>query len=104
MADQEIIAAAHRDGEYHRGNHEHDDLLDARAEPDRVGRDQLEQPLIAANRRCDAGGQLGIAIRLPPHPDHADDPKTGGPRSDRDDSTPGISQYRARQYHEEIDE
>jgi hypothetical protein len=41
MADQEIIAAAHRDGECQRDNHKHDDLLDARAEHDRVGRDQL---------------------------------------------------------------
>ena len=28
MADQEIIAAAHRDGECHRDNQEHDDLLE----------------------------------------------------------------------------
>jgi hypothetical protein len=34
MADQEIVAAAHRDRECHRDNHEHDDLLDARAERD----------------------------------------------------------------------
>ena len=58
MADQEIIATAHRDCECHRDNHEHNDLLDSRAEHDRVGRDQLEQPLIAAYRRCDAVAQI----------------------------------------------
>jgi hypothetical protein len=76
MADQEIVAAAHRHGECHRDNHKHNDLRDARAEHDRVGRDQLEQPLIAARRRGDAGGQLWVAIGLPPHPNHADYPKS----------------------------
>jgi hypothetical protein len=30
MPDQEIIAAAYRDGKCHRDDHKHDDLLDAR--------------------------------------------------------------------------
>ncbi len=77
--------------------------MDARAEHDRVGRDQLDQPLIAAYRRCDAGGQRWVAIGLPPHPGNADNPKSGGPRSDRDDSAPRIGQRRARQQHEKID-
>ena len=64
VTDEQRVGTAHRHGERHRDDQEHDDFLKPRHDMDRGGVDQREHPDVGANGGPHPFGQRGVGFRL----------------------------------------